>query len=300
MSDSDQCRAEEEIERFASSWTGRTRTLKIRLEGGSQPAPVSPGYRRIQSIDVRNLCQPSRFRRRRIPRRASRKARQACSPCWPMWWTTGPRAAATGNPPGRTWKRRFCQALLCADKQITERSAVVTHDPLPRVTGDFEILTKVLHHLIRNAIEYCVAPSPRVHISSRRAGSRLGFLGAGQRPWHRARIPKPNLRGFQAPARKRTTPETDWGWHSARRPSSGMAGEYGSSRRPGRDRHSISLCLRPIDTLNESRIQVLLDALIQIRPVSRRPCRDPGRWKRFSSPPDPTLRGYRQKRRGLS
>jgi signal transduction histidine kinase len=34
--------------------------------------------------------------------------------------------------------------------------------------GDFEILTKVLHHLIRNAIEYCGAPPPRVHISSRR------------------------------------------------------------------------------------------------------------------------------------
>jgi light-regulated signal transduction histidine kinase (bacteriophytochrome) len=61
------------------------------------------------------------------------------------------------------------QALLCADKQIMEQSAVVTHDPLPPVCGDFGILTKVLHHLIRNAIEYCEAPSPRVHISSRRA-----------------------------------------------------------------------------------------------------------------------------------
>lgn len=60
------------------------------------------------------------------------------------------------------------QALLSTDKQITERSAIVTHDPLPAVMGDFEILTKVLQHLIRNAIEYCGAPSPRVHISCRR------------------------------------------------------------------------------------------------------------------------------------
>jgi len=60
------------------------------------------------------------------------------------------------------------QALLSTEKQITERSAIVTHDPLPAVMGDFEILTKVLHHLIRNAIEYCGAPPPRVHISSRR------------------------------------------------------------------------------------------------------------------------------------
>ena len=60
------------------------------------------------------------------------------------------------------------QALLSTDKRITERSAIVTHDPLPWVCGDFEILTKVLHHLLRNAIEYCGTPSPRVHISSRR------------------------------------------------------------------------------------------------------------------------------------
>jgi light-regulated signal transduction histidine kinase (bacteriophytochrome) len=58
------------------------------------------------------------------------------------------------------------QALLSADKLITERSAVVTHDPMPAVMGDSDILTKVLHHLIRNAIEYG-APSPRIHISSR-------------------------------------------------------------------------------------------------------------------------------------
>lgn len=64
----------------------------------------------------------------------------------------------------------LCQALLNADKQITERGAVVTHDPLPAVSGDFEILTRVLHHLIRNAIEYCDAPSPRVHISASRVG----------------------------------------------------------------------------------------------------------------------------------
>lgn len=60
------------------------------------------------------------------------------------------------------------QALLCAGKQITERSAVVSHDPLPQACGDFTMLTKVLHHLIRNAIEYCDTPSPLVHISSRR------------------------------------------------------------------------------------------------------------------------------------
>jgi chemotaxis family two-component system sensor kinase Cph1 len=60
------------------------------------------------------------------------------------------------------------QALLFKDKLIAERSALVTHDPLPAVMGDFEILTKVVRHLIRNAIVYSAAPAPHVHISSKR------------------------------------------------------------------------------------------------------------------------------------
>jgi len=82
------------------------------------------------------------------------------------YWATG-----TGDrQPSRTdMETVLRQALLSTDKQIAERSAIVTHDPLPAVMGDFEVLTKVLRHLIRNAIEYCAAPSPHVHISSRRA-----------------------------------------------------------------------------------------------------------------------------------
>ena len=76
----------------------------------------------------------------------------------------------------------LCQALLSTDKQMTERSAIVTHDPLPAVTGDFEILTKVLQHLIRNAVEYCGAPVPRVHISSQRADSDWVFSVADNGP----------------------------------------------------------------------------------------------------------------------
>jgi light-regulated signal transduction histidine kinase (bacteriophytochrome) len=82
--------------------------------------------------------------------------------------------------------------LLCADRQITERSAVVTHDFLPLVMGDFELLAKVLHHLIRNAIEYCVVTSPLVHISSRRVDLDWVFSvqdnGPGIEPVFQARI----------------------------------------------------------------------------------------------------------------
>ncbi|HYW42465.1 MAG TPA: ATP-binding protein [Bryobacteraceae bacterium] len=82
------------------------------------------------------------------------------------YWAMG---AGGWQPSSTDMEAVLRQALLCTDRQITERNAIVTHDPLPRVSGDFEILTKVLHHLIRNAIEYCGTPSPRVHISSRRA-----------------------------------------------------------------------------------------------------------------------------------
>jgi light-regulated signal transduction histidine kinase (bacteriophytochrome) len=80
------------------------------------------------------------------------------------YWATG---TGDGQPSRTDMEAVLRQALLLADKQITEQNAIVTHDPLPAVTGDFEMLAKVLHHLIRNAIEYCGTPSPRVHVSSR-------------------------------------------------------------------------------------------------------------------------------------
>ena len=84
------------------------------------------------------------------------------------YWAAG---AGDGGCSQTDMEAVLSQALLLADKQMTERSATVTHDPLPAVAGDFGMLTKVLHHLIRNAIEYCDTPSPRVHVSSRRVDS---------------------------------------------------------------------------------------------------------------------------------
>lgn len=75
----------------------------------------------------------------------------------------------------------FSQALLWAEKQIVERNAAVTHDPLPVVTGDFAVLTKVLRHLLANAIEYCVA-HPRVHVSCRRVEADWVFSVADNGP----------------------------------------------------------------------------------------------------------------------
>lgn len=97
------------------------------------------------------------------------------------------------------------QALLSTDKQIKEEGTVVTHDPLPAVTGDFEMLTKILHHLIRNAIEYRGTPSPCVHISARREGLDWVFSvqdnGPGIEPAFQGRIfgPFKRLHGKEHP-----------------------------------------------------------------------------------------------------
>ena len=74
------------------------------------------------------------------------------------------------EPPSRTEMESVLgQALLAADLQIAERQAVVTHDALPVVMGNFEVLTKVLHHLIRNGIEYSTNAAPHVHVSAQRS-----------------------------------------------------------------------------------------------------------------------------------
>jgi light-regulated signal transduction histidine kinase (bacteriophytochrome) len=105
------------------------------------------------------------------------------------YWTTG-----TGDQePSRTdMEAVLRQALICAEKQIAERSAIVTHDALPAVSGDFAILARVLHHLIRNAVEYCGTATPRVHISSKRVDLECVFSvednGPGIDPAFQGRI----------------------------------------------------------------------------------------------------------------
>jgi light-regulated signal transduction histidine kinase (bacteriophytochrome) len=88
------------------------------------------------------------------------------------YWATGSRERQFARTDMEAVLR---QALLSTDKQTAERGAVITHEPLPAVCGDFEILTKVLQHLIRNAIEYCETTAPHVHISSKQLNSDWVF-----------------------------------------------------------------------------------------------------------------------------
>ena len=82
--------------------------------------------------------------------------------------------------------------LLSMDKQLNDGSAVVTHDLLPVVMGDAETLTKVLRHLIGNAVKYCGTRQPRVHISSKRRDGEWVFSvrdnGPGIDPAFHSRI----------------------------------------------------------------------------------------------------------------
>jgi chemotaxis family two-component system sensor kinase Cph1 len=80
------------------------------------------------------------------------------------YWSTIPE----GRHSRMEMEAALTQSLVALEKQIAARSAIVTHDPLPPVLGDFAALGKVLQHLVRNAIEYCDARAPRIHISSRR------------------------------------------------------------------------------------------------------------------------------------
>jgi len=105
------------------------------------------------------------------------------------YWATG----ANGRPLGATdMEAVLLHVLLSLERQIAERSATVTHDPLPRVTGDFGTLAKVLRHLTGNAITYCSATSPRVHISAGRVDTEWVFSvqdnGPGIEPAFQERI----------------------------------------------------------------------------------------------------------------
>ena len=105
------------------------------------------------------------------------------------YWATDP---ADSQPSPTDMEAALRQALLVTDKQLTEAGATVTHDPLPAVTGQFEILTKVLRHLIGNAVKFRGATPPRIHVSSRREDLEYVFSvednGPGIDPAFRERI----------------------------------------------------------------------------------------------------------------
>jgi len=47
----------------------------------------------------------------------------------------------------------------------------ITCDNLPSVVGEFDPLTRVVRHLLENALKFAQRPDPSIHVSARRAGA---------------------------------------------------------------------------------------------------------------------------------
>jgi PAS domain S-box-containing protein len=84
------------------------------------------------------------------------------------------------------------QGLASLKVDIEESGAMVTHDPLPEVTGDASLLSQVFQNLIANAIKFRGEEPPLVHVSAKLRGREWVFSvrdnGVGVAPEYTGRI----------------------------------------------------------------------------------------------------------------
>jgi signal transduction histidine kinase len=84
------------------------------------------------------------------------------------------------------------EALSMLERSISERRAIITHSPLPKLEADRAQLVQLFQNLIDNAIKYCPNETPTVHIEASRAGRNWIFSlkdnGIGLAPDHTERI----------------------------------------------------------------------------------------------------------------
>ena len=89
--------------------------------------------------------------------------------------------------------------------QLKKNEAIVTHDPLPSIRGDFVGLATVFRSLIGNACKFRSSAAPQVHIGAKRQGSEwvlsIRDNGLGFRPVYAERIFQPfeRLNGKEYP-----------------------------------------------------------------------------------------------------
>jgi PAS domain S-box-containing protein len=97
-----------------------------------------------------------------------------------------------------------CEAALghaLANLQLAaaQSGAIVTHDPLPTVSGDAAQLMQLFQNLVGNAIKYRGTDLPRVHLRAERQADRWRFSvldnGSGIAAEHRERVFQPFERG---------------------------------------------------------------------------------------------------------
>ena len=58
------------------------------------------------------------------------------------------------------------EVLINLKVSIDENSAVITHDPLPSINGDYNLMVQIFQNLIGNAIKYRSYETPKIHISA--------------------------------------------------------------------------------------------------------------------------------------
>src|ERR1035438_7684766 len=73
---------------------------------------------------------------------ASRRGRQECSHCSPMWWTTGPRVLATGSPSGRTWKPQSEWDAVCRGMEAAFKTGDYRRGALEAVEAAGRLLAR--------------------------------------------------------------------------------------------------------------------------------------------------------------
>jgi light-regulated signal transduction histidine kinase (bacteriophytochrome) len=67
------------------------------------------------------------------------------------------------------------EALSMLERSISDRRAVITYTPLPKLKADRAQLLQLFQNLIDNAIKYCPDDTPAVHIAADRAGRTWTF-----------------------------------------------------------------------------------------------------------------------------
>ncbi len=86
----------------------------------------------------------------------------------------------------------FLEASRRVEPVPGRESAAITHDPLPTVLGNFETLTKLLRHLLDNAVKFNPNSGASVHVSAARKDHDWLFSvkdnGPGIEPAHQERI----------------------------------------------------------------------------------------------------------------
>jgi signal transduction histidine kinase len=86
----------------------------------------------------------------------------------------------------------FKMAVDNLARSIAKSGAIITHDPLPTVSGDEVQLTQLFQNLIGNAVKFHGREKPRVHVSARQQDGEWVFAvrdnGIGMAPDQQERI----------------------------------------------------------------------------------------------------------------